>query len=36
MDTPMHSRVLKDALALIDSAQAPGEVVDLPYDWIRV
>jgi len=36
MDTPMHSRVLKDALALIDSARAPGEVVDLPYDWIRV
>jgi D-proline reductase (dithiol) PrdB len=36
MDTPMHSRVLKDALALIESAKAPGEVVDLPYDWIKV
>jgi D-proline reductase (dithiol) PrdB len=35
MDTPMHSRVLKDALALIESAKAPGEVVDLPYDWIK-
>ncbi len=36
MDTPMHSRVLKDALSLIQSAKAPGEVVDLPYDWISV
>jgi D-proline reductase (dithiol) PrdB len=36
MDTPMHSRVLKDALALIESAKAPGEVVDLPYEWIIV
>jgi hypothetical protein len=26
---------LKDALALIESAKAPGEVVDLPYDWIK-
>jgi D-proline reductase (dithiol) PrdB len=35
MDTPMHSRVLKDALALIESAKAPGEVVDLAYDWAK-
>jgi hypothetical protein len=31
----MHSRVLKDALALIESAKAPGEVVDLAYDWAK-
>jgi D-proline reductase (dithiol) PrdB len=36
MDTPMHSRILKDALALIHAVQTPGEVVELPYEWIRV
>jgi len=35
MDTPMHSRILKDALALIDTVQTPGEVVELPFEWIR-
>lgn len=36
MDTPMHSRILKDALGLIESVSAPGVVVDLPYDWVKV
>ena len=36
MDTSMHSRVLKDALALLETATTPGEVVDLPYEWVKV
>ncbi len=36
MDTPMHSRILKDALTLLDTVQTPGEIVDLPYEWIKV
>ncbi|NWG13037.1 MAG: hypothetical protein HXY20_05820 [Acidobacteria bacterium] len=36
MDTPMHSRILKDALNLLETVQAPGEIVDLPYEWVKV
>ncbi len=36
MDAPMQSRVLRDALALIESAKTPGEIVNLPYDWIKL
>ncbi len=35
MDATMQSRILRDALSLIYSIQAPGEVVNLPYDWIK-
>ncbi len=35
MDTPMQLRVLRDALSLIESVKVPGEVVKLPYDWIK-
>jgi hypothetical protein len=35
MDTSMQLRVLRDALSLIDTARIPGEVVRLPYDWIK-
>jgi D-proline reductase (dithiol) PrdB len=35
MDTSMQLRVLRDALSLIDTARIPGEVVHLPYDWIK-
>ncbi len=36
MDTPMHSRILKDALNLLETVQTPGEIVDLPYEWARI
>ncbi len=36
MDTPMQTRVLRDALALIDAVKTPGELVSLPYDWVKV
>jgi D-proline reductase (dithiol) PrdB len=36
MDASMQSRVLRDALALIDSVRTPGEIVSLPYDWIKL
>jgi hypothetical protein len=35
MDPSMHLRVLRDALSLIDTAKIPGEIVALPYDWIK-
>jgi D-proline reductase (dithiol) PrdB len=35
MDTSMHLRVLRDALSLIESAKTPGDIVRLPYDWIK-
>ncbi len=36
MDSAMQARVLRDALALIDSVKTPGELVALPYDWVKV
>jgi len=36
MDAPMQSRVLRDALGLIDSVTTPGEIVDLPYEWVKI
>jgi hypothetical protein len=33
MDASMQTRILRDALAVLDSAKTPGEIVDLPYDW---
>jgi D-proline reductase (dithiol) PrdB len=35
MDVAMQLRVLRDALSLIDTATTPGEVVRLPYDWVK-
>ncbi len=35
MDASMHSRILKDALTLLDTVRTPGEIVDLPYEWVR-
>jgi len=35
MDTAMQSRILKDALSLINSVSTPGEIVHLPYDWMK-
>jgi D-proline reductase (dithiol) PrdB len=35
MDTAMQLRVLRDALSLLETAKAPGEIVRLPYDWIK-
>jgi D-proline reductase (dithiol) PrdB len=35
MDTAMQLRVLRAALSLLDTAKAPGEIVPLPYDWIK-
>ncbi len=35
MDTAMHLRVLRDALSLIENARTPGELVTLPYEWIK-
>ena len=36
LDAAMQLRILRDALSLIDTAKKPGEVVHLPYDWIKV
>ncbi len=36
MDASMQSRVLRDALTLIDTVRTPGEIVSLPYDWIKL
>lgn len=36
MDAPMQARILKDTLLLLDSVQTPGEVVTLPYEWIKL
>ena len=35
MDASMQLRVLRDALSLLETAKAPGEIVRLPYDWIK-
>jgi D-proline reductase (dithiol) PrdB len=35
MDTAMQLRVLRDALSLLETAKVPGEIVRLPYDWIK-
>jgi D-proline reductase (dithiol) PrdB len=35
LDTSMHMRVLRDALALIENMKTPGEVVIAPYDWTK-
>jgi D-proline reductase (dithiol) PrdB len=35
MDAPMQLRVLRDALSLIDTVRTPGEIVHLPYEWIK-
>lgn len=35
MNPSMHLRVLRDALSLIETVRTPGEVVRLPYDWIK-
>jgi D-proline reductase (dithiol) PrdB len=35
MDAPMQLRVLRDALSLVDAAKAPGDVIHLPYDWVK-
>ncbi len=32
-DGAMQQRILRDALALVYTATAAGELVDLPYDW---
>jgi D-proline reductase (dithiol) PrdB len=36
MDAAMQSRILKDALTLLDTVKTPGEIVNLPYDWIKI
>ncbi len=36
MDAPMQARILRDALSLLDSVRTPGELVPLPYDWVKV
>jgi D-proline reductase (dithiol) PrdB len=36
MDAPMQTRILRDALSVLDSAKTPGEILDLPYDWVKV
>ena len=36
MDAPMQARILRDALSLIDTVKSPGEIVALPYDWVKV
>lgn len=36
MDNAMQLRVLRDALSMIETAKTPGEILNLPYDWIRV
>ncbi len=36
MDAPMQTRILRDALSAIDSTRTPGEIIALPYDWVKV
>lgn len=36
MEASMQLRVLRDALSLIDTVKTPGEIVYLPYDWVKV
>lgn len=35
MDTSMQTRILKDALSLIETVKTPGEIISLPYNWIQ-
>ena len=35
MDASMQSRILRDALSLLHAVQAPGEIVHLPYEWVK-
>lgn len=35
MDAPMQLRILRDALSLIESAEPPGKILHLPYEWIK-
>ena len=35
LESPMHLRVLRDALSLIETVKTPGTVVRLPYDWTK-
>ena len=32
-DMSLQIRILKDALETLVKADAPGEIVDLPYEW---
>lgn len=32
---PQQSRILSDALALLETATEPGAIVDAPYRWRR-
>lgn len=32
-DPALQKRILKDALRVLATATAPGEIVDLPYEW---
>ncbi|MBU2647900.1 hypothetical protein KKI24_24550 [bacterium] len=32
-NTQMQTEILKDALNFLKSAQEPGELIDLSYDW---
>ncbi|MBM3788772.1 MAG: hypothetical protein FJW35_00310 [Acidobacteria bacterium] len=34
-DAATQTRVLRDALALLDTVQTPGEIMHLPYDWTK-
>ncbi|MBZ5496844.1 MAG: hypothetical protein LAP85_10620 [Acidobacteriia bacterium] len=36
MDAPMQERILKDALQLLESVETPGQVLTLPYEWVRL
>jgi hypothetical protein len=36
MDGAMQSRVLRDGLSLLPRVQTPGEIVRLPYDWVKM
>ncbi len=35
MDASMQSRVLRDSLSLLHTVKTPGEIVYLPYDWVK-
>lgn len=35
LDHPTQSRILRDALSLLETARNPGEILGLPYDWIK-
>jgi D-proline reductase (dithiol) PrdB len=35
LDNATQSRILRDALSLLETARGPGEILKLPYDWIK-